>query len=96
MKEVQNIIFEELEDLRKRIISNIDSTGRRASGRTSGSMHTDVSENHHILHPQNSVSMVLLLLLPFFISPSIYHNVLSLYCVAFCCIYYVMKEVYKK
>ena len=43
MKEVQNIIFEELEDLRKRIISNIDSTGRRASGRTSGSMHTDVS-----------------------------------------------------
>ncbi|WP_348723173.1 hypothetical protein [Parabacteroides goldsteinii] len=49
MKEVQNIIFEELEDLRKRIISNIDSTGRRASGRTSGSMHTDVSENRGIL-----------------------------------------------
>lgn len=49
MKEVQNIIFEELEDLRKRIISNIDSTGRRASGRTSGSMHTDISENRGIL-----------------------------------------------
>lgn len=49
MKEVQNIIFEELEDLRKRIISNIDSTGRKASGRTSGSMHTDVSENRGIL-----------------------------------------------
>ena len=49
MKEVQNIIFEELEDLRKRIISNIDSTGRRASGRTSGSMHTDVSESRGIL-----------------------------------------------
>lgn len=49
MKEVQNIIFEELEDLRKRIISNIDSTGRRASGRTSGSMHTDVLENRGIL-----------------------------------------------
>ena len=49
MKEVQNIIIEELEDLRKRIISNIDSTGRRASGRTSGSMHTDVSENRGIL-----------------------------------------------
>ena len=49
MKEVQNIIFEELEDLRKRIISNIDSTGLRASGRTSGSMHTDVSENRGIL-----------------------------------------------
>lgn len=49
MKEVQNIIFEELEDLRKRIISNIDSTGRKASGRTSGSMHTDISENRGIL-----------------------------------------------
>lgn len=49
MKEVQNIIFEELEDLRKRIISNIDSTGRKASGRTSDSMHTDVSENRGIL-----------------------------------------------
>lgn len=49
MKEVQNIIFEELEDLRKRIISNIDSTGRKASGRTSGSMNTDVSENRGIL-----------------------------------------------
>ena len=49
MKEVQNIIFEELEDLRKRIISNIDSTGRKASGRTSGSMHTDFSENRGIL-----------------------------------------------
>lgn len=49
MKEVQNIIFEELEDLRKRIISNIDSTGRRASGRTSGSMHTVISENRGIL-----------------------------------------------
>lgn len=49
MKEVQNIIFEELEDLRKRIISNIDSAGRKASGRTSGSMHTDISENRGIL-----------------------------------------------
>ena len=49
MKEVQSIIFEELEDLRKRIISNIDSTGRKASGRTSGSMHTDISENRGIL-----------------------------------------------
>lgn len=49
MKEVQNIVFEELEDLRKRIISNIDSTGRKASGRTSESMHTDVSENRGIL-----------------------------------------------
>lgn len=49
MKEVQNIILEELEDLRKRIISNIDSTGRKASGRTSDSMHTDVSENRGIL-----------------------------------------------
>ena len=49
MKEVQNIIFEELEDLRKRIISNIDSTGRKAFGRTSGSMHTDISENRGIL-----------------------------------------------
>lgn len=49
MKEVQNIVFEELEDLRKRIISNIDSTGRKASGRTSGSMHTDISENRGIL-----------------------------------------------
>ncbi|MCM0714238.1 MULTISPECIES: hypothetical protein [Parabacteroides] len=46
---MQNIIFEELEDLRKRIISNIDSTGRKASGRTSGSMHTDISENRGIL-----------------------------------------------
>ena len=45
MKEVQNIVFEELEDLRKRIISNIDSSGRRASGRTSESMRTDVSED---------------------------------------------------
>ena len=49
MKEVQNIIFEELEDLRKRIISNIDSSGRRASGRTSESMRTDVSENRGVL-----------------------------------------------
>ena len=49
MKEVQNIIFEELEDLRKRIISNIDSTGRKASGRTSGSMHTDISESWDIV-----------------------------------------------
>ena len=49
MKEVQNIIFEELEDLRKRIISNIDSIGRKASGRTFGSMHTDISENRGIL-----------------------------------------------
>lgn len=49
MKEVQNIVFEELEDLRKRIISNIDSSGRRASGRTSESMRTDVSENRGVL-----------------------------------------------
>lgn len=49
MKEVQNIVFEELEDLRKRIISNIDSSGRRASGRTSESMCTDVSENRGVL-----------------------------------------------
>ena len=38
------------------------------------------TDNHHILHPQNSVSMVLLLLLPFFISPSICYRVLLLYC----------------
>jgi len=38
-----------LEDLRKRIISNIDSSGRRASGRTSESMRTDVSENRGVL-----------------------------------------------
>ena len=49
MKEVQNIVFEELEDLRKRIISNIDSSGRRASGRTSESMRTDVSEDRGVL-----------------------------------------------
>lgn len=49
MKEVQNIVFEELEDLRKRIISNIDSSGRRASGRTSESMRTDGSENRGVL-----------------------------------------------
>lgn len=49
MKEVQDIIFEELEDLRERIISNIDSTGRRASGRTADSMHTDVSANRGVL-----------------------------------------------
>ena len=49
MKEVQNIVFEELEDLRKRIISNIDSSGRRTSGRTSESMRTDVSENRGVL-----------------------------------------------
>ncbi|WP_289006087.1 hypothetical protein [uncultured Parabacteroides sp.] len=49
MKEVQNIVFEELEDLRKRIISNIDSSGRRASGCTSESMRTDVSENRGVL-----------------------------------------------
>lgn len=49
MKEVQNIIFEELEDLRERIISNIDSTGRNASGRTAKSMHTDVSANRGVL-----------------------------------------------
>lgn len=49
MKEVQNIVFEELEDLRKRIISNIDNSGRRASGRTSESMRTDVSENRGVL-----------------------------------------------
>lgn len=49
MKEVQNIVFEELEDLRKRIISNINSSGRRASGRTSESMRTDVSENRGVL-----------------------------------------------
>lgn len=49
MKEVQNVVFEELEDLRKRIISNIDSSGRRASGRTSESMRTDVSENRGVL-----------------------------------------------
>lgn len=49
MKEVQNIVFEELEDLRKRIISNIDSFGRRASGRTSESMRTDGSENRGVL-----------------------------------------------
>lgn len=49
MKEVQNIVFEELEDLRKRIISNIESSGRRASGRTSESMRTDVSENRGVL-----------------------------------------------
>lgn len=49
MKEVQNIVFEELEDLRKRIISNIDSSGRRVSGRTSKSMRTDGSENRGVL-----------------------------------------------
>lgn len=49
MKEVQNIVFEELEDLRKRVISNIDNSGRRASGRTSESMRTDVSENRGVL-----------------------------------------------
>ena len=49
MKEVQNIVFEDLEDLRKRIISNIDSSGRRASGRTSKSMRTDGSENRGVL-----------------------------------------------
>ena len=49
MKEVQNIVFEELEDLRKRIISNIDSSGGRASGRTSESMRTDGSENRGVL-----------------------------------------------
>lgn len=44
MNEVQNIVFEELEDLRKRIIANIDSTGRKASGRTADSMRTEITK----------------------------------------------------
>lgn len=44
MNEIQNIVFEELEDLRKRIITNIGSTGRRASGRTADSMHTEITK----------------------------------------------------
>lgn len=49
MNEVQNIVFEELEDLRKRIVANIDNTGRKASGRTAESMRTEVSENRGVL-----------------------------------------------
>ena len=41
MNEVQDIVFEELEDLRKRIIANIAGTGRTASGSTADSMHTE-------------------------------------------------------
>lgn len=44
MNEVQNIVFEELEDLRKRIVANIDSTGRKASGRTADSMRTEITK----------------------------------------------------
>lgn len=44
-----DIIFEELEDLRNRIISNIDSTGRKASGKTGNSMRVDRQEDGCVL-----------------------------------------------
>lgn len=43
-KEVQDIVFVELEDLRIRISDNIQSSGRQASGRTAKSMHTEKSD----------------------------------------------------
>lgn len=49
MNEVQNIVFEELEGLRKRIVSNIDSSGRKASGRTAESMRIEITKQGGIL-----------------------------------------------
>lgn len=41
--ELEAIIREELDSLRQRIITNIDSTGKRASGRTQDSLMVDVT-----------------------------------------------------
>lgn len=43
-KDIQDIVFVELEDLRGRISDNILSTGRNVSGRTIQRMHTEKTE----------------------------------------------------
>lgn len=48
-KDVKDILNEELDKLRQRIIENHIQAGQRASGRTIKSMHVVVDDNHGIL-----------------------------------------------
>lgn len=41
--EVERIIREELDNLRERVVQNIDSTGKRASGRTQDSLAVEIT-----------------------------------------------------
>lgn len=48
-KDVKDILNEELDKLRQRIIENHIQAGQRASGRTIKSLHVVVDDNHGVL-----------------------------------------------
>ena len=54
MSDVKNILSDELESLKLRIIANHEKAGQKASGRTEASLHVEVTEDEGIIFGRNA------------------------------------------